>query len=220
VEARLARQRARQPTPFPSAPVRPVRAFWVFNQLHSAKKRLCECCSRCWSSCFVVRARTPRAPGMPQVRSPVTDRDLQEMLSNHGRIPIKKRTVSRLPLIIRTEAGNSRTKNGRAIYKSPNGKDCYKTERGGVAFELRGQKTIPVYFSAQANSIRSHDIAANGSTFGGLQFIGTKFIGRLDEVRWKLIRISRHPNTQYEFLFKSGFCIAAASVCHAPGNTR
>src|SRR5262249_6913878 len=116
--------------------------------------------------------------------------------------------------------GELKTKNGRAIYKSPNGKDSYKTERGRVAFELRGQKTIPVYFSAQANSIRRHDIAANGSTFGGLQFIGTKFIGRLDEVRWKLIRFSRHPNTQYEFLLKSGFCIAAASVCHAPGNTR
>jgi hypothetical protein len=115
--------------------------------------------------------------------------------------------------------GELKTKNGRAIYKSPNGKDCYKTERW-VAFELRRQKTIPVYFSGQANSIRSQDIAANGSSFGGLQFIGTKLIGRVDEVRWELIRISRHPNTQYEFLLKSGFCIAAASVCHAPGNTQ
>jgi hypothetical protein len=194
--------------------------FWFFNQLHSARKRLCECCSRCWSSCFVVRARTPRAPGMPQVRSPVTDRDLQEMLSNHGRIPIKKRTVSGLPLIIRTEAGNSRPRMGGPSTRAPTVKTVIRRSADGVAFELRGQKTIPVYFSAQANSIRSHDIAANGSSFGGLQFIGTKFIGRLDEVRWKLIRISRHPNTQYEFLLKSAFCIAAASVCHAPGNTR
>jgi hypothetical protein len=83
---------------------------------------------------------------MLQVRSPVTDRGLQAMLGSHGKILIKKRTISGLPLRRPTEAGNSRPRMVGLSTRAPTVKIVIRPSAATVAFEATAHRENPAYF--------------------------------------------------------------------------